>query len=325
MSLRFVTLPGTGLTASALGFGCASLGSRIGRTDGLRALAEAHDGGVIWFDVAPPYGAGEAEAILGEFLAGRRASVRVCTKVGLAGPERSGLMRFAYRLGRPLAARFAGLRRRFRAAAATRYRPIALDAAGIAASLDRSLARLRTDHVDVFALHAPSPADAVRDDVIRALEDILTSGKARQVCVAGYLDACRAAAAAGLPYRVLQLADDPETEPLAALRVAAGRPIATVTHSVFGFDGALSRLVARLEADPAAVRRLQAAGYDGPAGQAAARLLIDRAFASNPDGVVLASMFAPPHRRLNLARAALPPNPEAVRLVRDLLGPAGAS
>lgn len=36
-------------------------------------------------------------------------------------------------------------------------------------------------------------------------------------------------------------------------------------------------------------------------------------------------MFAAPHRRLNLARAALPPNPEAVRLVRNLLGPAGAS
>lgn len=33
MSLRFVTLPGTGLTASALGFGCASLGSRVGRAD----------------------------------------------------------------------------------------------------------------------------------------------------------------------------------------------------------------------------------------------------------------------------------------------------
>lgn len=324
MSVRVITLPGTGLTASALGFGCASLGSRISRTDGLRALAEAHDGGVTWFDVAPPYGAGEAEAILGEFLAGRRDSVRICTKVGLAGPERSGLMRLAYRLGRPLAARFAGLRRRFRTAAATRYRPIALDAAGIAASLERSLVRLRTDHVDVFALHAPSPADTVRDDVVRALEDILAAGKARQVCVAGDLDACRAGAAAGLPYGVLQLADDPQSEPLAALRAAAGRPIATVTHSVFGFDGALSRLLVRLEADPAARRRLQAAGYDGAPGDAAARLLIDRAFASNPDGVVLASMFAAPHRRLNLARAALPPNPEAVRIVRDLIG-AGAA
>ncbi|MBT9292229.1 aldo/keto reductase [Prosthecodimorpha staleyi] len=324
MSLRVVTLPGTGLTASALGFGCASLGSRIGRADGLRALAEAHDGGVTWFDVAPPYGAGEAEAILGEFLAGRRDGVRLCTKVGLAGPERSGLMRLAYRLGRPLAARFAGLRRRFRAAAATRYRPIALDAAGIAASLDQSLARLRTDHVDVFALHAPSPADTVRDDVVRALEDLLAAGKARAVCVAGDLNACRAGAGADLPYRVLQLADDPQTEPLAALREVATRPIATVTHSVFGFDGALSRLVARLESDPPARRRLQAAGYDAAPREAAASLLIDRAFASNPDGVVLASMFAAPHRRLNLARAALPPNPAAVQIARDLLRPAGA-
>lgn len=144
---------------------------------------------MTWFDVAPPYGAGEAEAILGEFLAGRRASVRLCTKVGLAGPERSGLMlaarlsaaaRLAARFSPACAANSAPPRRR--AIARSRSTP-----ASTPASLDRSLARLRTDHVDVFALHAPSPADTVRDDVIRALEDILASGKARQVCVAGGL------------------------------------------------------------------------------------------------------------------------------------------
>ena len=55
----------------AIGMGCASLGSRVGRREGLRALARAYDAGITWFDVAPSYGDAEAETILGEFVQGR--------------------------------------------------------------------------------------------------------------------------------------------------------------------------------------------------------------------------------------------------------------
>ena len=48
------------IAPSRLGFGCASLGSRVAAADGLNALAAAFDAGVNWFDVAPAYGAGEA-------------------------------------------------------------------------------------------------------------------------------------------------------------------------------------------------------------------------------------------------------------------------
>src|SRR5580704_10332980 len=100
--IRRVRLPGTGIEASCLGFGCASLGSRISARAGLEALARAHEAGVTWFDLAPAYGAGEAEGILARFLAGRRERVSILTKVGLAPPRRSALLRGAYAAARPL-------------------------------------------------------------------------------------------------------------------------------------------------------------------------------------------------------------------------------
>ena len=66
--MRRVVLGGTGIETSALGFGCASLGSRVDAREGARALAAAHEGGVTWFDLAPVYGGGRAEAIAAPFL-----------------------------------------------------------------------------------------------------------------------------------------------------------------------------------------------------------------------------------------------------------------
>src|SRR5579872_3248162 len=72
---------------SVLGFGCASLGSRISAARGSKSLHLAHDLGVNWFDVAPSYGDGCAEEILGKFLKGRRYKVNICTKVGIPRPR----------------------------------------------------------------------------------------------------------------------------------------------------------------------------------------------------------------------------------------------
>ena len=106
--LRVVAKGAFDLAPSCLGFGCASLGSRIGAPAGLRALAEAHERGVNWFDVAPAYGAGEAEAILAQFVKGRRDKLLLTTKVGIATPARLGAIRLVYALGRPLIGAAAG-------------------------------------------------------------------------------------------------------------------------------------------------------------------------------------------------------------------------
>ena len=84
--------------ASVVGMGCASLGSRVGRREGLKALDRAFDVGITWFDVAPSYGDAEAETILGEFVRGRRDKVQICTKVGIR-PARTS---FAMRAAKPI-------------------------------------------------------------------------------------------------------------------------------------------------------------------------------------------------------------------------------
>jgi aryl-alcohol dehydrogenase-like predicted oxidoreductase len=92
--MRTVFVPSLQREVSALGFGCAPLGSHVSEAQGLKALQAAYDRGVTWYDTAPPYGDGEAEGILGRFLAGRRDKVVICTKFGIPRPVLSPLMRF---------------------------------------------------------------------------------------------------------------------------------------------------------------------------------------------------------------------------------------
>jgi aryl-alcohol dehydrogenase-like predicted oxidoreductase len=152
----------------------------------------------------------------------------------------------------------------------------------IEAELAASLRRLGTSYVDLFALHAPDPAEAGRDDVLRALEAVLAAGKARAVAVAGGPEAAAAALAAGAPYGVLQLPLPPPGAGAGVLAAARGAGLGVVLHSVIG----------------------------AAAGEAPARALA-RAFALNPDGVVLASMFSGANLAANLAAAARPPGAPA--------------
>jgi aldo/keto reductase family protein len=302
---------------SRLGFGCASLGSRIAPSAGLDALAAAYDAGINWFDVAPPYGAGEAEGLLAEFLRGRRDRVIIVTKVGMAPPRRLALLKAAYALGRPLVGAASGLRRGFRSLSATRNRRLALSANLIARSIEGSLKRLGVDHVDVFALHDPDPADVAREEIRSALERVRARGLARRIAVAGGLAACRAALEIGEPYTLLQTSVESQTLGGASF---GGAATMLTTHSVFGVGGgALGRLSAALASEPEHMRALVAAGYDPRIERAACDLLVDRALALNPRGVVLASMFAPRHLIANLARARRPLATEAPRLVERIL------
>ena len=78
-------------------------------------------------------------------------------------------------------------------------------------------------------------------------------------------------------------------------------------HSVFGVEGSLAALRARAAADPALPGGGDAAGTERDLDRALARRLLERAFARNPDGVVLVSMFSEASRAQNLAVAAAPP------------------
>jgi diketogulonate reductase-like aldo/keto reductase len=282
--------------------GCASLGSRYDAAQGLRRLAEAFDLGVTWFDVAPAYGGGQAEPILGRFLKGRRDKVCVTTKVGLTAPRQNALKRLAYPILRPIVARAKGLRRAIRGSGAMVNVHVPLTAELIEQSIVRSLQRLGTDRVEVYALHDPSPEDVVREDVLRALETVVARGQARYVSAAGQLNVALIAAAGGR-FPVVQMRDDPQIGSLDQVRAAAQGPIALVSHSILGVDGPQAELTARLAADPEAKALAAAAGYDGAPGRVAADILMARAFAANPNGVVLASMFGAGHLASNHAVA----------------------
>lgn len=315
--MRTITISGTDIVTSPIGMGLASLGSRISRAQGLRALDAAFDAGITWYDVAPAYGAGEAEGILSTFIAARRSRIFICSKVGLAPPQHNGLIRGVYGLGRPLIGMAQGLRRRFRQVGATRNQRIPLTGALIEQSLTRSLSRLGVDYLDVFALHDPDPADLARDDVLAALECARSAGQARHISVAGTFAAALSAADHPV-FDFFQLADDPAIKPLVTLKSRLNRPVGFVTHSVLGIGGAKDKLVARLRAAPHLNTLLAEQGCVGSIETMATQLLMRRALASNLDGVVLASMFSAGHLSANASLASQPVDTRSIALLDRL-------
>jgi aryl-alcohol dehydrogenase-like predicted oxidoreductase len=297
--MRRVTLGRTGIETSCLGFGCASLGSRVGAEAGARALAAAIDAGVTWVDLAPPYGDGRAEDIAAPVLRAHRDKVQLCTKagIGLAAGAGGRLRQTLGPLARRVLAAAGPLGARLRGAAPQANTRLPLTPALLTGSLEASLRRLGIDHVDLFALHGPDPAEVGRDDIRRALENLRTAGKTRAVAVAGDAPAAEAALAAGDPYGVVQLPLPAPGEDARLLARVGADGCGLVTHSVLGAGG-----------PPAALRhRIAAAAGVAAEGPDPARLMVERAFALNPEGVVLVSMFSAGSRAANLAAAARDP------------------
>lgn len=304
--MRRVSLGGTGIETSALGFGCASLGSRVDAATGARSLAAALDAGVTWIDLAPVYGGGRAEEIAGGVLRGRRDAAQICTKVGLrlAGGLGGGLRAALMPLARKAIGRLGPLQGALRRAAPAANAAVPLTPELLRGSLDDSLRRLGTDRVEVYALHAVAPDELARDEILRALEDVRASGKARAIAVASDAPAAAAALAVGAPFGVVQLPSPAPGAPDDVLARARAQGVGAITHSILG--ASLAAEVRRAGADAGLRARVcAAAGLDDPEA-ALARLLMGRAFALNPEGVVLVSMLSPRSLVRNLTAAEAP-------------------
>jgi Aldo/keto reductase family len=302
--MRNVVCPALGREVSALGFGCAPLGSRISEAQGLRALGLAFERGVTWYDVAPSFGDGEAEGILGKFLAGRRDRVAICTKFGIPRPVISSAMRFMRPAARAMARALPQLRGGMVRARMARSRE-RLRAEQIESSVVESLRRLRTDYIDVLALHEPWPQECESDAILRELRRMIERGYVRCVAIAGELAAVAAGARASVLYKIAQLRDDPFVRTVAGVKGALANDASLffVTCNVFGVHERLSRL---LVGDGGRLGALASQlGYGPPF--MASEMILDYAFAANPEGVVLASMFTPAHIEMNCARAARAP------------------
>jgi aryl-alcohol dehydrogenase-like predicted oxidoreductase len=186
--MDYVTLASGLPPSSRLGFGCGSVMGRVGRSQSLRAIGAALDAGITHFDVARSYGYGEAEALVGEALAGRRDRVVIASKFGLDPPRSAGALRALKPLAQLLAATVPGARTVLRslvgggAQAADRF-----SVGAAQASLERSLGALGTDYLDILFLHDCTAAD-VTAELIGFLDDQVTAGKIRAYGAATGID-----------------------------------------------------------------------------------------------------------------------------------------
>jgi aryl-alcohol dehydrogenase-like predicted oxidoreductase len=134
-----------GPIVSAIGLGAMSFASVYGSADDAESeqtLIRALELGVNFVDTANVYGAGHSEEVVGRAIAGRRAEVVLATKFGGGGQPG---------LGSP---------------------------EKVAPALEESLARLRTDYVDLYYLHRVDPATPI-EETVGAMAQLVGAGKVR--------------------------------------------------------------------------------------------------------------------------------------------------
>jgi len=202
--MQDIELGHTGLRAGQVGFGCSALLGRSGRTESLRALAAAWDHGIRFFDTARSYGYGESEALLGEFLQGRRDQAIVATKFGILAEAQSGWKQVARSAARRLIAVVPSARSLVRRGVATQLSSGRFTIPVLHQSIDESLRKLRTDRVDMLFLHDAPSSVLDQDDLLGAMGRLVEAGKVR---VAGL----------SAEPEVVKLAAERRTQPLRAM------------------------------------------------------------------------------------------------------------
>jgi D-threo-aldose 1-dehydrogenase len=185
--------------APALGFGCSAMMGRVGRKASLAALSVAYDEGVIFYDTARSYGYGESEALLGEFLQGRRDKVLVSTKFGIRPAGASPLERALKPVARALLRAVPSARRTMQGKLASMSSAGHFSVAAMHESLEESLRALRTDYVDFLFLHEPPASVLQQEDLFAALRQLVAAGKVRRFGIASQPEVIDAAIAARVP------------------------------------------------------------------------------------------------------------------------------
>jgi aryl-alcohol dehydrogenase-like predicted oxidoreductase len=155
--MKYRCLADTGVLVSELCLGAMTFGGKaqfwaaIGGLDQSAATALVHramDGGINFIDTANVYSAGESETMVGRAIEGRRHELVLATKVrGRVGPGPN---------------------------------QVGLSRLHILESVEASLRRLGTDYIDLFQIHRADPLTSM-EDTLRALDDLVRSGKVRYV------------------------------------------------------------------------------------------------------------------------------------------------
>lgn len=287
----------TGLDVSMLGYGASPLGGVFGPVDqraGIRTVRTALDLGVTIIDVSPYYGATVAETVLGRALRGvDRDSYVLATKAGRYGQD-----------------------------------TFDFSAARVVASVEESLTRLGTDHLDLIQCHDIEfgDLDQIVEETLPALAGLREAGKVRCIGVTGYPLAALAHVARAAPidtvlsycrYSLLDRALGDAAPSFAARGVAVmnASPLAMGLLSRRGAPDWHPAPPAVRRAAAAAVRLCDARGVD--IAQVALR------FAAEPEA--FATTFVgtadPDDMARNVQWALTPVDPDLIHDIEGLLAP----
>ena len=155
--MEYRQLGNSGLKVPVLSFGTATFSGGTGEgswgdtqvDEASRLVDIALDAGVNFFDTADVYSDGRAEEVLGKALVGRRDEVLIGTKATFRN-------------------------------AATDVNDVGSSRFHLVRSLEGSLRRLGTDHVDVYYLHG-FDAMTPQEEVLSTLDEFVRSGKVRYI------------------------------------------------------------------------------------------------------------------------------------------------
>lgn len=176
--MKYKIFGNTGVPASELILGAASLGERRGygavSIDIPKILTTYTDAGGNFIDIADQYQYGEAEEIIGRFIAPQRHNFIICTKYTLssekaASPANSGNHRKAMRQ-----------------------------------AVEASLKRLQTDYIDIYMPHFDDGLTPL-EEIGRGLEDLVKAGKILYTGLANFPAWKAAAIATAIPLSALQI------------------------------------------------------------------------------------------------------------------------
>ncbi len=151
--MNYVNLGRTGAKVSPLCLGCMNFGGATQEDDSIKIIHRALDAGINFLDTADVYSRGVSETIVGKALKKKRDGVFLATKVhGKMGDDPN----------------LQGNSRRH-----------------IIQGCEDSLRRLNVETIDLYQIHRPQ-SDIPIDETLRALDDLVRSGKVRYIGTSTY-------------------------------------------------------------------------------------------------------------------------------------------
>jgi len=152
--MNYRSLGRSGLQVSVIGLGTNQFGGKVDQAGVNEIIDGALDLGINFIDTADVYQQGRSETALGVALKGKWEKVVLATKAFFPtgdGPNDKGVSRYH-----------------------------------LVNAVEASLRRLQSDHIDLYQMHRWDDATPI-EETLRALDDLVRSGKVRYVGASNYM------------------------------------------------------------------------------------------------------------------------------------------